>query len=295
MRLTVGDEVALVAPAARLRGRDEGLHAQGVALLESWGLRVRVLVPSRGHFYLAGTDQERVAGIHEALGDDAIRALFCLRGGYGSPRLLPLLDPNLRVADKLLVGYSDITALHGAVARLWPSMQLIYGPNLATHQLLAAGSDADLTRESLHRVLFSDPSPTIEPVDYVHEGQGRGPLVGGCLTMVAGLLGGPSLPAAAGRVVLLEDTGESPYRVDRMLTQLRNAEFFAGAEGVVFGRMPKCEDGINSLGAVIEDVLGPLGIPIAIGFRTGHGDVNLSVRLGAETTLDSASGVVSVV
>jgi muramoyltetrapeptide carboxypeptidase len=286
--------VALVAPAARLRGADIDLQDKGVALLESWGLRVRVLMPGRGHFYLAGTDAERVGGLHDALSDDAIRAIFCLRGGYGSLRLLNLLDPALTVREKLLIGYSDITALHYGVARLWPCVQLIHGPNLATRQLLGNGADAQLTRDALHRAVFLEDSPVVESVAYVHDGQGQGPVIGGCLTMIAGLLGGPNLPSARDRVVFLEDTGEAPYRIDRMLTQLLNAEFFDGARGVVFGSMPKCEDGINSLGAVIDDVLGKLDIPLAVGLRSGHGEVNISVRIGAHATLNAQSCVVEV-
>jgi muramoyltetrapeptide carboxypeptidase LdcA involved in peptidoglycan recycling len=172
MRLSPGDEVALVAPAARLKGGDIGLQDKGVALLESWGLRVRVLLPSHGHLYLAVPTRNRRA------------------------------------------------------------------------------------RSSRQRTLFLEQSPVVEPVAYVHDGHGQGPLIGGCLTMIAGLLGSPYLPSAMDRVVSL--------------------------------------DGINSLGAVIEDVLGSLDIPLAIGLRSGHGDVNISIRIGAPTTLDAQSGVVEV-
>lgn len=294
MILVEGDEVALIAPASQLRGADVGLHHRAVDLLKSWGLRVRDLVPNTSAFYLAGSDQQRAEAVNKALTDDRIRAVFCLRGGYGSPRILRLLDQRLDVPNKLLVGYSDMTALQMAVQTRWPNIELVYGPNVATKQLLDRGSDARQTRSALHRTLFEPPAPRSHHLTFVCSGSAGGALTGGCLTMVSGLVGTGFLPDPRGKIVLLEDTSEPPYRIDRMLTQLLNAGFFAGVRGVVFGRMPRCEDGMNDLAAVVADLLEPLGIPIALGLPTGHGDLNLALRLEHDASMNSSEATVTV-
>lgn len=293
LRLQPGDLVAVIAPSSPLRSVDEGLLEQGVALLESWGLRVRLQLAGQRHLYLAASDEQRAGHLHAVLADPEIRAVFALRGGYGALRLLPRLREHPTPEPKLLVGFSDLTVLHAAAARLWPAVEPVSGPSLATPQLLDDTADAERTRRSLHGSLFDPRHSVVEAVEFLRQGRARGPLWGGCLSMVASLLGGPFPFETPDTILFLEDRAEAPYRVDRLLVQLRNAGTFAAVRGVVFGRMPGCADPYNDLRDVIRDVLADLDVPVAYGLPSGHGAVNLTLRLGSDAELDSARGTFS--
>lgn len=291
MQLNRGDKVDIIAPASQLRGPDRDLLPGAVSLLESWGLRVRARVGEGHHFYLAGPDAVRAAHLNAALSDPDTRAVFCLRGGYGSPRLLPYLDTEMRPPRKLLVGYSDVTALHAAIGRIWPQIELIHGPNVATRQLLGEGPRCEMTRRSLFDALFSADRDVVARVEFLRPGRTRGLLVGGCLSMLVSVLGTRYALNTRGRILFLEDTGEAPYRIDRMVTQLRNAGKFKGVRGLVFGEMHNCKDPYNDLRTVICDLFQDAPFPVAFGLRSGHGEVSLSLRLGAATELNDETGV----
>ena len=263
----------------------------GVALLERWQLRVRVRVDEAYHFYLAGPDQVRAGHLLEALADGETRAIFCMRGGYGSMRLLPALAHAPAPTPRLLVGFSDITALHLACARLWPELRAIHGPNLATRQLLGEGAACEMNRRALHAALFDPHHSMSTPIRALRRGCASGPLVGGCLSLLASCLGTPYAPEARGAVLFLEDVDEAPYRIDRMLTQARLAGLFDGVAGIVFGDMQGCRDVHNDLWAVIDDALQGLDVPIGSGLPCGHGPENLSLRLGEMAELDADGGV----
>jgi muramoyltetrapeptide carboxypeptidase len=290
MSLAQGDTVAIVAPASQVRGADRDLPAAAADLLRSWGLEVRFAVEHGHHFYLAGTDADRARHLTGALLDPDVRAIFCARGGYGSARLLRHLDPNLRPPGKLLVGFSDVTALHAYVAEHYPAVSLLHGPNLATRQLLDGTPAAEANRSALHAALFGE-YRLERPVEFLHGGSARGEVFGGCLTVLASLIGTPYLPKLSGRLLFLEDVGESPYRIDRLLTQLRDAGTLTDVAGVVFGRMHDCADPYNDVRAVIADVLADAGIPVAFGLECGHGPVHLPLPLGVPAELDPVAGV----
>ncbi|GAA3294896.1 LD-carboxypeptidase [Dactylosporangium vinaceum] len=292
MNLDRGDTVAIVAPAAQLPARSRALLPRAVDLLESWGLRVRVAVDPGHWFYLAGPDDERARHLGAALADPDVRAVFCTRGGYGTTRLLRRLTGP--VTAKIVVGCSDITALHAYLAVRHPVAASVHGPNVATHQLLDDTPEASANRRSLHAVLFDPGYRLSEPVEPLCAGTASGPLAGGCLTLLASLLGTPFMPDLSGRLVFLEDVGEVPYRIDRLLTQLVDAGALDGVAGLVFGRMHECVDAYNDIRAVITDVVGPLGVPVGFGVGSGHGPVNLSLPLGAPARLDASSGVFAV-
>lgn len=290
MILKPGDQVAIIAPAAGPAPEDSVLLAAAVALLETWGLGVQVRVSDACHFYLAGPDEERAAHLHAALADPDIRAIFCARGGYGCTRLFMHLDPGLRPLPKFLVGYSDITALHLAVRCLWPQVVTIHGPNVATRQFLTPEAAAGQNRDALHRALFDPEYEVDAAVEFLRPGRASGPLTGGCLSLLAGALGSRFAPVVDDAILLLEDVGEKPYRIDRMLVQLRNAGVFSSVKGVVFGMMPECSDGANDLRAVISDVLAGTAFPIAFGLGAGHGQTNIALPLGLPANLDSTAG-----
>jgi muramoyltetrapeptide carboxypeptidase len=287
MNLQPGDEVSIIGPASQLRAADKHLLPMAVSLLESWGLHVQVRVDGRNHFYLAGPDLARAEHLNAAIADPRCRAIFCLRGGYGSPRLLSYLDSSIRPGPKMLVGFSDLTALHAAVDLLWPQIDLIYGPNVATKQFLGQTQACEVTRQSLHDVLFMPEDSLFERIDFIRPGRAKGALIGGCLSMLVTLLGTRYAPETTDKILFLEDVGESPYRIDRMLTHLRNASKLEHVRGIVFGEMRDCCDPHNDLRDVLRDLFCDDDLPVAFGLRSGHGEVNLSLRLGGLAELDS--------
>lgn len=200
------------------------------------------------------------------------------------------LDPSLLPEPKLLVGYSDVTALHLAAALLWPRVHLVHGPNLVTREFLGPGPTCERTRQSLHQALFDPAYAVDEEVEFLVPGQARGPLVGGCLSLMVSMLGTSFAPVTDGAILFLEDVGEAPYRVDRMLTQLRAAGPFDAIRGVMFGTMRNCKDAYNDVRDVIRDVLSGASFPVAFGLESGHSETNLSLRLGANAQLDVARG-----
>jgi muramoyltetrapeptide carboxypeptidase len=289
--------VGVIAPAG---APDEGQLNAGVRILEGWGLRVRLgrSVLAR-QAYLAGADGERSADLQAMIDDPQVRAIFCARGGYGSQRIVPLLDLGGLVRQpKLIVGYSDATALLNAA--LSAGVVGIHGPMVADD--LARGlSPRSATR--LQTVL-TDAGFLWEaevPVT-VRPGQAVGRLVGGCLSVLVATLGTPWAPETQGAIVFLEDVSERPYRLDRLLTQLRQAGKLAGVAGVVFGTMATCPpaDGVGPL-EVVRSCLADAGCPVGFGLPAGHDGAvgiegtreNLALPLGVQVRLDTENGRLS--
>ncbi len=232
--------------------------------------------------YLAGEDSRRRQELSRALLDSGSRAIFCARGGYGSMRLLPEL-PLADMTPTLLVGFSDITALHLALqARGRVS---IHGPVLT--QL---GKQPAEVQERLFRLLESPepPAPLSGSATYV-SGAAEGPLIGGNLSLFTRLLGTPYMPSLEGAVLLLEDVGERPYRLDRMWTHLRLAGVFERVRGIVLGDFTECEEkgAPYSSADVLRSLAEETRLPCAAGFPVGHGTVNQPVPLGTTVRLDA--------
>jgi muramoyltetrapeptide carboxypeptidase len=243
---------------------------------------------------IAEPDDVRAGHLNFALADCQAKAIFCTRGGYGSARLLRHLDSRMTPVPKFLVGHSDVTSLHLAISRIWPQVISVHGPHIATRHLLGDGVECELNRRSLHDSLFVDDRVLVEPVEFLRHGRARGPLLGGCLSLVASAIGTDFAPCPSGTILFLEDTGEPPYRIDRMLTQLMHAGAFDQVRGVIFGAMRRCTDPYNDLKSVLLDLFYRFSFPIAFGLKSGHGDINLSARLGAPIELDSDAGVVRI-
>ena len=300
-RLRAGDTVAIVAPASPWTDRSELLRA--VAALEAWDLRVRLgaHVNDR-HGYLAGRDEDRAADLHEMLADPGIRAVFCLQGGYGSPRLVPHLDPAVFAANpKIVCGYSDITTLHLAVIR--------WGDGIGFYSIGARGLGdpevTELSRESLRRALFSDEpygeiarDPDDPYVRTITGGQARGRLTGGWLTLVNASLGTAAEIDTRDRILFLEDLDMYSFTFDNLLTPLRNAGKLQQAAGIVIGELKGLgwrEDHSAfmqelSVEDVLEDVVAPLGVPCVYGLPIGHGKHHATVPIGARAFLDADAG-----
>lgn len=292
-RLVPGDTVAVVAPAgpAPVDRLDAGL-----AVLRGWGLEVRELPHVRGRDeeldYLAAPDAVRAAELTAAWTAPDVAAVFCARGGYGVQRMVDLLDwPVLAEAGpKVLVGFSDVTALHQAFAsRL--GVVTLHGPVVTS---LGAGDDA--SRDHLRWMLF-DP----ESVHDLTPMSGRvrvggvadGVLVGGNLALLAAEVGTPTARPAARGIAVLEDVGEDPYRLDRLLTQLLRSGWFDDVRGVAVGRLTGCGSDEASR-RVVKDRLAPLGVPLVTDLPFGHADHNLTLPLGVPARLDGDAGTLTL-
>jgi muramoyltetrapeptide carboxypeptidase len=262
---------------------------QGVVRLESMGFRVRLgdAVGER-RFFAAGTAARRVADLQRMFASDEVAAIVCVRGGAGSGWLLPRLDPVVVARHpKPLIGYSDITFLHLFCQRL--EIVTFHGPMVAWE--LASGQ---YDERSWRAALVAGEEPyASEPDDLVplRAGAGEGRLLGGCLSILAAAAGTPWAlrPDPAGTIVFLEDVDEKPYRVDRMLLQLRQSGAFEGVRGIVFGDMKGCNPPAGAdftLEDVLRDALDGLDVPIAIGLSSGHASSpNVTLPLGVAARL----------
>jgi Uncharacterized proteins, homologs of microcin C7 resistance protein MccF len=284
-RLRPGDTVAVVAPCGPV---DPGRLARGVRVLTGLGLDV-VTAPGvlRRTGYLAGTDAERARDLTEAWCDPGVAAVLCARGGYGATRLLDRLDwAALRAAGpKILLGSSDVSALHRAFAdRL--GVATCFGPMPACATIGDPEGPEPRSLAALRAALFEGGRPAaVRGTEVLVPGRARGPLTGGNLTLLAALCGTPYAMRAEGRIVLLEDIREQPYRVDRMLTQLLQAGCLDGAAGVALGSWVECGDVLP----VLAERLAPLGVPVIAGLPIGHGSPQFSVWFGTEATIDAES------
>lgn len=266
-------------------------------LLRHWGFQpvpMPHLHDVRGH--LAGDDAARAADLDSAFRDPALRAVWAARGGYGSSRLLDRLDwEALRRDPKVLVGFSDATAL---LVAAWRRLRLVtfHGPFVGQLGDLAG----DRPRASrLHRLL-TDPSAIVtlaeEPASAttVAGGSAEGRLVGGNLALLCSLVGTADQPDTDGAVLLLEDVHEAPYRLDRMLVQLRRAGLLDGVVGIAVAALRGCAPPANRPSAsaeeVIAELLGDLGVPVLHGLELGHTDGQLAVPLGVRVRLDASAG-----
>ncbi|MHB9144785.1 MAG: S66 peptidase family protein [Symbiobacteriia bacterium] len=296
--LRPGDLVALASPAGPSTAATvEPMAAQ----LEAWGFRVRVAAHAYSRWgYLGGTDAERAQDLNDLFRDPEVRAIFAVRGGYGVTRILPYLDLDaVRRDPKAVIGFSDITALHLALARV--GVISFHGPVAD----VAGKRRSDYSLGWLQRALTApEPLGTVgNPPDgptlyTLRSGRASGPLVGGNLTLITAVMGTPYEIETAGSILLMEDVEEAPYRIDRMLTQLLLAGKLEQVRGIVFGEPVGLEDPeadlpTLSLDEVLADRLGPLGIPVLVGFAAAHGFYRATLPLGVRVTLDADGGTLT--
>ncbi|TDD10875.1 LD-carboxypeptidase [Nonomuraea deserti] len=285
-----GDTVAIVSPSGP---PNAVMLRRGVERLEALGLKVVVgahALDRQELDYLAGSDAARAADLQAAWCDPAVSAVFCCRGGYGAARLLDRLDWNaMRAAGrKVLVGSSDITALHNAFA-VELGVPTLHGPMPASQIMADEKRPEPQSWESLRAALFGAGGPAH---DYrVHgdrvlvPGRAEGVLSGGNLSLLASMCGTRWQPSFQGRIAFLEDVTEEPYRIDRMLTQLSQAGVFEGVRGIALGSWVDCGDPYP----VLRERLAPLGVPVVAGLPVGHGSPQMSVWLGALGVIDTES------
>jgi muramoyltetrapeptide carboxypeptidase len=301
-RLRFGDTIGIIAPASAAAS-PEGF-ARSAAALEKLGFKAKFSTHVRRQLgFLAGTDTERAADLMSMFTDDEVKAIICLRGGYGSARILPLLDFEvIRQHPKIFLGYSDITSLHCAL-RAQAGLVSFHGP-----MLLGALENPEIppfTLDSLLKTIMQ-PVPAgpiseglgVKTVVTIHGGRASGELIGGNLSVLVTTLGTPYQPPFAGRLLFLEDIDEMPYRCDRMLTHLLNAGVLSQFAGVAVGITANCDDpdpGIRGvyqhmIADVLAERLGGLGVPVVRNLPFGHVALNATLPVGVRATLDADAG-----
>lgn len=290
-RLRVGDTIGMVAPASP---SDYSKVEKAVKNLTAMGYRVKTgesVYSSRG--YLAGGDDLRADDINRMFADDEVNAVFCLRGGYGSQRILDLVNFKLiRDNPKIFMGFSDITALLNAIHQRC-GLITFHGPMGGDF----AGGLGKQTKAAMKKALEStEPIGEVanpEVPEVVAEGRAKGVLVGGNLSIVAASLGTPYEIDTKGKILLLEDVNEEPYSIDRMLNQLRLAGKLRDTAGIVLGDWgdtePKEPEKSLSLEEVFEDMFKNIGKPVLKGYKIGHCKPNITIPIGAEALIDTCS------
>jgi muramoyltetrapeptide carboxypeptidase len=293
--LRPGDVVRIIAPSSAF---DPEPFERGLAILSTrLGLRPRMRADVAARWrYLAGDDARRAEEWREAALDPEARAIVCARGGYGAMRLLPGIDPApLLARPKLLLGFSDVTALHALLNRT--GLASVHGPGVT--QLSRLPEEALLHLEAVLRrtapragTARSSPPPGagLAGTASIRPGRASGPLLGGSLTLLSHLAGTPYAPRLDGAILLLEDVGEKPYRLDRYLTHLSLAGALRGVAGVAVGQLTGCDDAHARGAEVVREVVRTLGVPAIEGLPVGHEDANFAVPLGARATLVAPQG-----
>jgi muramoyltetrapeptide carboxypeptidase len=279
--LRPGDTIAIAAPASPF---DQKAFEAGIAVLKSMGYQVKIpesIFKAQG--YLAGSGAERAELLMNLFTDESVKAILCARGGFGSMKLLPLLDfETILAKPKILVGFSDITALLVAIYQQC-GIVTFHGPLVTS---LGKGSEktvsAMMDAISSYKPLALTPSKSV----VLNAGQASGPVIGGNLATLTHLLGTPYEPAFERHLLFLEDRGEAPYRIDRMLSQLHLSGCLDGVAGVILGTFEECGS-LEDVYAIVKEVFRHTGIPVLAGFDVGHGTENITVPVGLHADLDT--------
>lgn len=297
--LKPGDGIGIITPASPMPV--EKLH-KGVDYLKSLGYRTFLgehVYDSYG--YLAGRDRDRVNDLHFMFENPEIKAIISSRGGYGTPRLLDRINYDLIAANpKIFVGYSDLTALQLAI---WRHTGLITfsGPMVAVE--MGKGIDP-FTEQNFWPLLTQTEvngfftRKTEKPVRVMKQGKATGTLLGGCLSLINSVIGTGHQPAFDEAILILEDVGEEPYRIDRYLAQLQSAGIFNRIKGLILGQFVDCEekekDPTLTLDEIFSEYFGSLSIPIVKSFLYGHIPKKFTVPIGVRVEIDTSVPVVKL-
>lgn len=298
-RLKPKDIIGIISPAS---SPDEFLRVEkGVKYLESLGYRVKVgKNVGKNHGYLAGTDEERVEDLHLMFKDKNVKAVFTVRGGYGAFRLLDKIDYRIIKSNpKIFVGYSEITSLQ---------MAFFEKTGLVTFAGPMVGVDfydevSPYTTEKFWAMITSNKKigkltfPEDQKLPFLNKGNASGRIIGGNLAVFAALLGTEYFPNLTGKILMIEDIGELPYRIDRMLNQLRLAGAFKKIKGIILGRFVDCNEHdpakkTLSLGEVIQHYVGEVKVPSVYTFPHGHIKDFLTVPFGIKVNLNATKGTI---
>ena len=290
-RLRKGEVIGVIAPASPMK--PELLEA-GVRYLEGLGYRVKLgKHVFAQHGYLAGTDAQRARDLNSMFRDRHVQAIMCARGGYGTPRLLRLLDYEaIRRHPKIFVGYSDLTALQLAIFR-HTGLITFSGPMVAAE--MGRGIDP-FTEENFWKIITAAQPfgelvrPNGESYQAVRRGRGQGRLLGGCLSLIAPIAGSGHMPNVAGSILFVEDIGEVVYKWDRYFVQLQEQGTLRGLAGFMLGQttdsLPPEGDATLTMDDLMRDFIKPLKIPALAGLDYGHDRVKYTMPIGARAELE---------
>jgi len=305
--LREGDTIGLIAPSSPIADARAGNTKQKiekcVAALNAQGYNVVVDKSCYAKYgYLSGSDEVRAEGINRMFADPSIDAVFCIRGGYGTPRILDRIDyDNIKKNPKLFLGYSDITALHIAFNQLC-GLLTVHGVMPGCEMIRAF---PPFTKESyLRAVAATEPlgelkNPDGAEIKCLVPGKAEGALIGGNLSLITAAIGTPYEIDTKGKILFIEDIGEYTYRIDRMLTQLRLAGKFNDCAGIVLGDFTDCKVEYGSrygltLLQIFEDIVAPAGKPTIYNFKAGHCVPTLSFPFGVKAVLDADKGSLTI-
>lgn len=288
--LNVGDKVAITAPSSPVSDEKLEMSIESIKFL---GLDP-VVMPSchMSHGYLAGPDKQRADDINTAFSRNDIKGIFCLRGGYGTTRILPMLDFGMiKNNPKVFIGYSDISSLHFNINQK-SGLVTYHGPMPTTDYRVHEG----FTNDSLRTCLFAPErlqtieNPPGEKIHVLNPGSAKGTLVGGNLSLIAGTLGSPYEIDTKGKILFIEDVDEMPFRLDKMLTALSLAGKFKDCEGIILGTFERCEEAGTpslTLREIFEEVVVPWNKPTILNLRAGHIYPQNTLPMGAEIAFDA--------
>lgn len=286
-RLNVGDTVGVDALCSPLEMEK---LPERLEFLESLGLRYKLgeTVGLTGR-YLSGTDDERLNDLHNMIQDPEIKAIFCLRGGYGAARILDRIDYQLLTENpKIFWGFSDVTSFHNAFQK-YSNIVTFHGPMMSS---VGTNKFSELSKKMFQQLFMPfeiQYDENISPLHTIVTGSARGELIGGNMHRVVNTLGTKFEIDTKGKILLFEDIGEPLQRIDGMLNQLRLARKLEEAAGFAIGDFSELEDGagIEDVRDIFEEYLKPLGKPTVAGFMIGHCEPNIAVPLGVEAILDA--------
>lgn len=296
-RLNYGNTIGLVAPASF--SSEEKLK-KAYDKLTQMGFNVVVGKTCYSKYgYLAGSDKLRADELNYMFKNKEIDGIMCLRGGYGTLRILDLLDYEMiRVNPKVFIGYSDITALHIAFNQ-FSNLVTFHGPMAASD---IAGPFSDFTKESLLNSIFNEefnPSivNTAEEIETINDGIAEGIITGGNLSLIVSTLGTPYEIDTKGKILFIEEIGEEPYKVDRMLNHLKLSKKLEDVKGIILGDFNDChnkEKESLTLNQVIEDIIKPLNKPTIYNLQAGHCEPMVTIPLGVKVRLDASKKEVTI-
>ncbi|MFK8005101.1 MAG: LD-carboxypeptidase [Saprospiraceae bacterium] len=301
--LAPGDTIGLITPSSSIT---EAKLEKAIANMKMLGLKVKLGKHIKAiNGYLAGTDEQRLEDLHNMFADDEVDGIWCIRGGYGVGRILPKINYKLiKKNPKVLIGYSDITAL---LLAIYQKTGLI-----GFHGPLASSEFTDYSVKHLKGVLMNpqmsytighakdsdDSRNKVYHSKVIRSGKAEGKLTGGNLTLLAAAMGTNFQPKFKNKLVFIEDIGERPYRLDRMFTQILQGSDLHKAAGIILGVFADCEakEGSRSLSLMemFEDRLGHLGIPIIYGLSLGHIKNHMTLPVGIEAKIDADKRTVTL-
>lgn len=298
-KLKTGDVIGIIAPASA--PVDPTKLENGIRYIEKNGYRVELgNNVSKINGYLAGTDQERADDLNSMFKNKDVKAIICLRGGYGASRILDKINYKLiRSNPKILVGYSEITALQMAILQK-SGLVTFAGPMVATD---FGNEITPYTEDFFWRIISSSKKigrlkyPDNEKLVSITKGGASGRIIGGNLSVFAALTGTEYFPDLKGRILMFEEVDELPYKVDRLLNQLRLLKVFKQIKGIILGRFVDCNEHDTSkrtltLGEVMEDYMKDLKIPVLYTFPHGHIKDKVTVPFGINVKMNASKGFV---